>query len=167
MRTPRSMRFRLHFTRGPVNEFKVTNARLQLNSDTRLSRLAAVAIAAGDTSVDLGPVATADNNWASGTVAQIRAWYGGSRRTLLPGVELREWVAIASWLELPAEGNLESISYDDSQDDGFAREVRARSYLKSKSDVVLSVAHVKQMMRTRRVTRSPLGSCGRPMTRRM
>jgi len=156
LRTPRSMRFRLRFTRGPANEFKVTNGRLQLNSDTRLSRLAAVAIAAGDTSVDLGPMATADNNWASGTVAQIRAWYGGSRRTFLPGVELREWVAIASWLELPAEGNLESISYDDdSQDDGFAREVRVRSYLKSKSDVVLSVAHVKRMMRAH-VARNPI-----------
>jgi hypothetical protein len=48
---------------------------------------------------------------------------------------------------LPAQGRLESLSYEDSQEDGFAREMRARQLLKHKSDVVLSVAHIKAMMR--------------------
>ena len=60
---------------------------------------------------------------------------------------MNEWVAIAEWLELPAQGRLESLPYEDSQEDGFAREMRARLLLKSKSDVVLSVAHIKAMMR--------------------
>ena len=60
---------------------------------------------------------------------------------------MSEWVAIAQWLELPAQGRLESLSYEDSQEDGFAREMRARQLLKHKSDVVLSVAHIKAMMR--------------------
>jgi len=141
------MRFRLRFTRGPAAEFSVADDLLQQSPETRLSRLAAAAVEAGDSRVELGPVAVADNNWAAGTVAQIRAWYGDNKRTLRPGVELQEWVAIAQWLELPAQGRLESLSYEDSQEDGFAREMRARLLLKSKSDVVLSVAHIKQMMR--------------------
>ena len=48
---------------------------------------------------------------------------------------------------MPAQGRLESLSYEDSQEDGFAREMRARQLLKHKSDVVLSVAHIKAMMR--------------------
>ena len=56
-------------------------------------------------------------------------WYGDNKRTLRPGVELSEWVAIAQWLELPAQGRLESLSYEDSQEDGVAREMRARQLL--------------------------------------
>ena len=141
------MRFRLRFTRGPAAEFSVADDLLQQSPETRLSRLAAAAVEAGDSRVELGPVAVADQNWAAGTVAQIRAWYGDNKRTLRPGVELHEWVAIAQWLELPAQGRLESLSYEDSQEDGFAREMRARQHLKRKSDVVLSVAHIKAMMR--------------------
>ena len=45
------MRFRLRFTRGPAAEFSVADDLLQQSPDTRLSRLAAAAVEAGDSRV--------------------------------------------------------------------------------------------------------------------
>ena len=147
------MQIRLKFNHGADAVFDIPDDHLKKKPETMLSTMSKPCWAGKDEFLVIEPVDVANESWCDGMAEQVVAWYDPTEiLALKPGVELKDWVAVADWLLLPL-GNLEALLEgsdveDDDEDSGdFARDIRARAYIKDREALRKSIDHIKFQMR--------------------